>query len=273
MSDVRRTEVLSAFDTLFRVYDRWQSKPVETFPLDMEDCLNSLFTIFIDGGDIPHELLTIVPDVNRLHEMWRALKKGEGRADRDGIPTRGFWNLFLHVRECIDRQTDQAEEEPLPPVSDLLIELKPHPYKYQQIARIYGARNPETDQYEGPFFDRSGSPVSSLIEKEGKEPGSVIKKQPETKKQQQASRLDQARQTLQRYSGASTSGDYITAAPEPEFENQTLSGDALRDYVEKAIAVQDGPNTPVELLQAMSADGFTAVHEELNSIFEELVGK
>ncbi len=61
------------------------------------------------------------------------------------------------------------------PVSELLIQLKDYPEKHSQIARMFGKFDADEDRWSGFFFHpERGTPLPDLIEKEGREPGSVV---------------------------------------------------------------------------------------------------
>jgi len=204
----RIAEINNALQTIFDAYEAWNISDVDYFPQSFETAISAGLNVILNN-DIPASMIAVFSKCVHFGEIWAGVLAGEqGLADEQGMPARPFWDALHALREVFEKR-EVVERKGIEPVSDLLKQLKDHPHKHEQIARMYGKYNAEKDRYEGPFFYSSGTPNISLIEQEGKFPGSVIPKgyNPLAEKQKEArlagiSALAQVRKKLAEASGA-----------------------------------------------------------------------
>jgi hypothetical protein len=86
---------------------------------------------------------------------------------------RGLLVAIESVVKFLDAH-EQEEEAPPQSVASMLKEYGTASQRYVWVARAYGEYDADEDLWRGPFFNRSGVPNESLIEKEAKTPGSVL---------------------------------------------------------------------------------------------------
>jgi hypothetical protein len=159
----RRESILTAVDTLIRVHDEWEADPnspvvpTERFEKAVHLCIG-----ICGEGDIPSDCRDLVAAVVRFGREWDAYSGG--RQDNEFRPLGTFWDAFRAMRSA---RTGRPQYQPrtLESVAILLGQgVSP-----KQIAYfIYG------DNGVGPFVGPRGEVLHDLIDKERREPGSVI---------------------------------------------------------------------------------------------------
>ena len=164
----RVAEILRAVDEMLRRITRWMGDP-EGGPVVPENVRLAIESTALtcESGKIPAccRDLAIVA-VPRLLEEFRAYNLREYGKVRleSGAPGPSFWGAVKAV-VAVRAEAEAPVVERLEPVSVLLGQG----VSYDQIARhIYGRRG------VGPFIQHNGAPDVALIEKEAREPGSVI---------------------------------------------------------------------------------------------------
>ncbi len=166
MNEPRLRTILQQVDELLRRIDNWLKpgcSPV--IPAAVELAIQQT-DIVLSNGDLPQSCLGLTTAVSRLVEEVRgfnAREHGKVRLESGG-PGPGFWAAAKAVATARhDAQVPLIEQ--FEPVAVLLKQGVSH----EQIAKhIYGRGG------AGPFLQSNGTPDVALLEKEAREPGSVI---------------------------------------------------------------------------------------------------
>ncbi len=168
----RVQDILQVTDELIRLIDLWISTLAKRglqeqgLPSEVLLAVENAARI-CEVGDIPDQCRDLcVVAIPRLEEETRKyLDPDNPHVQPNGQPVPSWWGAARNVAKC--RKESEIPEIPrLEPVSVLLAQGVSH----NQIAfHIYGFRG------QGPFVDAHGGADVGLIEKEAKEPGSVIK--------------------------------------------------------------------------------------------------
>ena len=169
----RTEEITSAAQLLRDSLEAWRDRDQHTDLLDddFEQAVDSALEIVLRGGDIPSGQVELWKACNALEAFFAAFKNGgEGTRTTTGGPSAQFWHLLEAVFACLE--FIEAPGKPRQSVSDLLAELGDFPGRYQQVAKDFGVL--QEGKWSGPFFDKTGTADKSLIEKEAKDPGSVL---------------------------------------------------------------------------------------------------
>lgn len=160
----RTNEITGAVDGIIRCHDEWErdhEAPLYV-PAEFGNRVESAVEV-INRGDIPPRCVKLSETVTQLRLQWDLYETGQA-TNSNGLPRSDFWKAYRQMLEA------RAGAIPVPP-------RRPEPVKvlleqkvgYRQIAEfIYGHRG------AGPFLDEDGQVRADLIEKEAKEPGSVI---------------------------------------------------------------------------------------------------
>jgi hypothetical protein len=171
----RETEIKSALKTMIDAKRRWSLSEDRFFPDWLENAISAALNIALNG-DIPASCIKIHAACVRLADAWSwIITDGEGLDQKTGIPGRAFWGLFESV-EVQMKNSEVSKNRFLRPVKELLEEYKNDGgRKWQYIARDYGYldKTGEDHVWKGPFF-HNGNVMQLLIEKEAREPGSVV---------------------------------------------------------------------------------------------------
>jgi hypothetical protein len=117
------------------------------------------------------------PKDDRLVQLYMACCTLAGAYQEVISETPGSERKLLAGIETVVKFLDAHEqEEDAPPqsVASMLKEYGSASQRYVWIARAYGEYDADEDMWNGPFFNRHGIPNEGLIEKEGKNPGSVL---------------------------------------------------------------------------------------------------
>lgn len=169
----RAAEIRAAVQTLLDAIDDWSASEHEYFTEKLETSISAALSVILNG-DMPAAVMGLFAKCVVLGEIWVKVQAGEdGILTDDGLPGRPFWDAIRALREAYE-SVDAIQRRGIEPVAELLQQLKDHPHKYEQIARIYGRYDAERDKFVGPFYFKNGSPNVEAIEKEGREPGSVV---------------------------------------------------------------------------------------------------
>lgn len=167
-TDNRAMQILRSVDELLRRIQRWLRDPRKG-PVVPEDVALAIdcARLTCDAGNVPSQCrdLAIVA-VPRLAEEFRGYSQREhGKVHQEsGAPGPSFWAAVKAMAVArANAEVPQAEQRE--PVADLISQGVTH----EQIARhIYGRRG------VGPLLQPNGLPDATLIEREAREPGSVI---------------------------------------------------------------------------------------------------
>jgi hypothetical protein len=159
-------QFVQVVDELLRRILAWArgTRRATQIPADIARQLQAIDALW--GDSLPTSHLPLRTAASRLHEEFRAYTDREfGRVrPEDGAPGPGWWGAvkaFALARHAID----EASAERLEPVSVLLEQGVSH----AQIGlQIYGRRG------QGPFVQQNGDVDVALVEKEAREPGSVV---------------------------------------------------------------------------------------------------
>lgn len=243
----RETEIKSAIKTMLDARRRWSQSDDQFFPAWLEDAISAALNIILNG-DVPLSCIKVHAACVRLADAWGLIvTEGEGLDQKTGIPGRQFWVLFDAV-ETLVKSMEVAKHRNLRPVKELLEEYKNDGgRKWLYIARDYGwlDKTGEDHVWKGPFF-KNGNVDQYAIEKEAREPGSVV-----------------------------------PAGWHPEDENEKNrkniiadSGSALariRQHLKSQGKVQDTPEDPATIEELLRQGQFVSVIARVKKVSEEEV--
>ena len=243
----RETEIKSALKTMIDAKRRWSLSEDRFFPDWLENAISAALNIALNG-DVPSSCIKIHTACVRLADAWGSIiTEGEGLDQKTGVPGRQFWSLFESVEVQI-KNSEVAKNRFLRPVKELLEEYKSDGgRKWQYIARDYGYldKTGEDHIWKGPFF-KNGNVEQYLIEKEAREPGSVV-----------------------------------PAGWHPEDENEKLrrhvvteSGSALsriRQHLKSQGKIQETPEDPATIEELLRQGQFVSVIARVKKVSEEAV--
>lgn len=171
----RETEIKSAIKTMLDARKKWAQSEDQFFPAWLEDAISAALNVVLNG-DVPLACINVHAACVRLADAWGLIvTEGEGLDPKTGIPGRQFWVLFDSV-ETLSKSMEVAKHRYLRPVKELLEEYKNDGgRKWLYIARDYGwlDKTGEEHVWKGPFF-KNGNVDQYAIEKEAREPGSVV---------------------------------------------------------------------------------------------------
>jgi hypothetical protein len=171
----RETEIKSAIKTMLDARRKWAQSDDQFFPAWLEDAISAALNMVLNG-DVPLACINVHAACVRLADAWGLIvTEGEGLDPKTGIPGRQFWVLFDSV-ETLSKSMEVAKHRHLRPVKELLEEYKNDGgRKWLYIARDYGWLDKTGDEltWKGPFF-KNGNVDQYSIEKEAREPGSVV---------------------------------------------------------------------------------------------------
>lgn len=243
----RETEIKSAIKTMLDARRKWSQSDDQFFPAWLEDAISAALNIILNG-DVPLSCIKVHAACVRLADAWGLIvTEGEGLDQKTGIPGRQFWVLFDAV-ETLVKSMEVAKHRHLRPVKELLEEYKNDGgRKWLYIARDYGwlDKTGEDHVWKGPFF-KNGNVDQYAIEKEAREPGSVV-----------------------------------PAGWHPEDENEKNrkniiadSGSALariRQHLKSQGKVQDTPEDPATIEELLRQGQFVSVIARVKKVSEEEV--
>lgn len=175
-SSINRTqEISSALQSIFDAYDQWSVGEIDHFTAAFEAAISAGLNVILNG-DIPGPLIGLFSKVVHFAEIWARIQDNEeGIVDDNGMPGRSFWASLESLRNEWERtETENSHAGGIEPVRQLLDMMADFPGRHDQIARMYGIYNADTDRYSGPFFNKNGTVNVQLIEQEGANPGSVV---------------------------------------------------------------------------------------------------
>ena len=178
----RRQEILNAVDKMIAAHDEWSddkqatNEPSEKLGVSLE-----LAYATCHSGDTPENCFELHGAIAKLNMEWEKYNNGHWRVmQRPGenplyVPHDSLWAAF---RGVVDSRKESKIPEPtkLESVRALIQDQKCTP---MHVARIYGWTETAANDrliWKGPFFTKNSTPDIELIEKEEKEPGSVIPK-------------------------------------------------------------------------------------------------
>lgn len=243
----RETEIKSAIKTMLDARRKWAQSEDQFFPAWLEDAISAALNMVLNG-DVPLACINVHAACVRLADAWGLIvTEGEGLDQKTGIPGRQFWVLFDSV-ESLSKSMEVAKHRHLRPVKELLEEYKNDGgRKWLYIARDYGWLDKTGDEltWKGPFF-KNGNVDQYAIEKEAREPGSVV-----------------------------------PAGWHPEDENEKNrkniiedSGSALariRQHLKSQGKVQDTPEDPATIEELLRQGQFVSVIARVKKVSEEEV--
>lgn len=243
----RETEIKSSLKTMIDARRRWSQSDDNFFPAWLEDAISAALNMVLNG-DVPLSCIKVHAACVRLADSWGLIvTEGEGLDQKTGIPGRPFWVLFDAV-EALMKNMEVSKNRHLRPVKELLEEYKNDGgRKWLYIARDYGwlDKSGEDHVWKGPFF-KNGNVDQYSIEKEAREPGSVV-----------------------------------PAGWHPEDENEKNrknviadSGSALariRQHLKSQGKVQDTPEDPATIEELLRQGQFVSVIARVKKVSEEEV--
>lgn len=165
----RKEAVLNAVDRVLAAYDEW-SRDVSDFKIHPDGALADYLEVLqgvIDNGHIPQNCFELVQQCRQLIVEYRRYQDGEWKAG-SLEPTERFYHRVAAVQS--------ARVGASPPEATLVESVKllrEQNVSDQQIARMYGTRDPESGIWSGPFFKR-GVVQSRLLDSEADHPTSII---------------------------------------------------------------------------------------------------
>lgn len=162
-------DLVSAVKVLDQLWTRWEDSGSESMPDYLRDAINVVCTITCSDFPADKRLVSLYLACVKLAEEWQTVL--EDTEDRP--PKRTFFIAVDNVLNHLEA-INVSEEAPIRSVASLLAEYGNAPLRWNWIARDFGSYNADTDTWTGPFFSKNGSVRQDLIEKEAKEPGSVI---------------------------------------------------------------------------------------------------
>lgn len=121
--------------------------------------------LLIREGDVPQQCQDLAVASGRLYEELKAYSEHKAKsALPNGAPTSRFWSAAREVKACLETAKPIQME-----VLESVQELRLQGVSPEQIARQIYSRNGV-----GPFLSENGGVNYGLIEREAKEPGSVL---------------------------------------------------------------------------------------------------
>lgn len=160
--DDRTNEILTAVRALIDEHNRWESDPQSPIyvPAEFEARIRESVEA-VRRGPVPQPCMTLAGTVIALELEWD-LYEAENH-NSDGSPYSSFWKAYRDVLAAA-QVTRPVPPRRVEPVKTLLEQKVSH---HQIAFYIYGHNG------QGPFLDH-GQALGDLIEKEGREPGSVL---------------------------------------------------------------------------------------------------
>ena len=200
----RHEELLTSVETLLAAHAAWQETDNPEISAELVQRIEDAITVF-SGGDMPGDLLEMYAKMQSLNEAWTAAVMDAEDPEHIQVNRAAkFWKALDCVRQlCARREDDElAEFRPLESVA-MLTHQK---VSDQQICWIYRGQWADGAKSGPGLWDWARKrPLLHLLEKERREPGSVIgadfepfsmaqKKQEAAKRRAAADRAAAARQ-------------------------------------------------------------------------------
>jgi len=169
----RLDEIVEAVNQLLDEHETFVAGDA-AFPPESFDVAVTAADIAIHSGDWPKQSIKICVKFGAFLEHWNRYRGGEWT--RDYSPRPQVWSALRDLIEEFELVRNPIQRT-IEPVHVLLEQMKDFPGRYRQVAKAYGWRKevrPGQFRWTGPFFDGNEVEVTSLIEKEAKDPGSVV---------------------------------------------------------------------------------------------------
>ena len=243
----RETEIKSALKTMVDAKRKWSLSEDRFFPDWLENAISAALNIALNG-DVPASCIKIHTACVRLADAWgHIIASGEGLDQKTGIPGPTFWSLFESLESQL-KNSSVSKHRFLRPVKELLEEYKNDSgRKWLYIARDYGwlDKTGEDHVWKGPFFT-NGNVDQFLIEKEAREPGSVVPAgwHPEDENEKQ-------RKDIVESSGSALS--------------------RIRQHLKSQGRIQDSPEDPATIEELLRQGQFVSVIARVKRVSEEEV--
>lgn len=170
MEDTPNSRFTAALRALDAEWVRWEQSSADLLSTSCIDALNTFCTLVVSELPSDPELIPVYHAGVQLTTVWHDCIRATDAEEVD--PGKVFESVRV-VRSHLDSLDTKAPVE-LPKVSDLLKQYGGDPNRYTWVAKEFGRYNSDLDRWEGPFFSRSGAVMQAAIEKEAREPGSVI---------------------------------------------------------------------------------------------------
>lgn len=170
----RKKLILQAIDTFIKVHDDWEvdmkapPQPHERFEKALK-----LAVEVCEKGDTPQDCRRLVSAMAKLGLEWLRYENGHFVSDAAGDvrPAKSFWDAVRQLK--IERKGSAPFQPKKRESIALLMDIQK--VSPEQIARFIYA-DPEWENGYGPFLDHRGAVDYEALERERKEPGSVLGK-------------------------------------------------------------------------------------------------
>jgi hypothetical protein len=160
-------DLLTTVDTMIAIHDAWvadeQSGRTNIPPEQLENAFAAMFSAAHDS-DIPNGQKALFKYIEAFESQWEQYVNGQCKTNMEPYPR--FWDA---LRAVIHERTLSASISSSPRRIESVATLRRQKVSDWQIANtIYGYHG------KGPFLDDRGRMLPDLIDKEEKEPGSVV---------------------------------------------------------------------------------------------------
>lgn len=167
--------LVDAVRTAIDLVDRWEREDGQWLAeSNAADGLNALCSIAYAGFPKDPVLVDLFIAVADVAREWQQFFNGMS-LNADGEPPQSFWDAFSKMAKQVEASTVRVVA-PMESVQQLWKDLEGFPRRCEQIAKMYGQKKRSADgaeRWSGPFFT-GGMVDSHKVEKEAKEPGSIL---------------------------------------------------------------------------------------------------
>ena len=167
--------VTEAAASVAALFSEWNEQP-QKFAIARDGELGKAIDGMVLLANDSESLSDVLVAARRVGVEWQDYLDGECRP-RTGEPMPKFFRAVSNLMEKLQQEArserlSAAQQSPeIVPIAT----LRAQGLNVNQIARIYGAFDEDNDVLVGPFYDADGNVLLSEIEREEREPGSVLK--------------------------------------------------------------------------------------------------